>query len=82
MLTVIFLDSERPDPTVLTFNAKSGAILQEEQQDKKGPAWNIKAKAPLVIQILQVLLKYRMAEGAVMTEPVEKPSLLHNSSGS
>lgn len=36
MLTVIFLDRRRPDPKSLTFNAKSAALLQEEQLDKKG----------------------------------------------
>lgn len=38
MLTVIFLDRGRPDPTSLTFNAKSTALLQEGQLVKKGQA--------------------------------------------
>lgn len=38
MLTVIFIDRGQPDQTSLTFNAKSTALLQEEQQDKKGQA--------------------------------------------
>lgn len=38
MLTVIFLDRGRPDPTSLTFNTNSTALLQEGQLDKKGHA--------------------------------------------
>lgn len=32
---MMFLDRERPDAKILTFNAKSTALLGEQQQDKE-----------------------------------------------
>lgn len=50
MLTVTLLDRGRPDPTILTFKAKSTPLLQEDKQASLG----ICTDAAPVLQILQV----------------------------
>lgn len=53
MVTVILLDRGRPDPTILTFKAKSTPLLQDTQEDKQASLGICTDAAP-VLQILQV----------------------------
>lgn len=51
MGSVILLDRGRPDPTILTFKAKSTPLLQDTQEDKQA---SLGTDAAPVLQILQV----------------------------
>lgn len=53
MVTVTLLDRGRPDPTILTFKAKSTPLLQDTQEDKQASLGICTDAAP-VLQILQV----------------------------
>lgn len=53
MVTVTLLDRGRPDPTILTFKAKSTPLLQDTQEDKQASLGICTDAAP-ALQILQV----------------------------